>query len=227
MKEGPDISRIASLIGDPARANMLNALMSGYALTVGELAFEARISLSTASGHLSKLREAGLIIPRKQGRHRYFSLAEDVPQLLEHLTCVAANHGHLRAQPGPKDPALRRCRVCFDHLAGASAVRLYMYLHSNHLICGSADEVSHLTLSPKGEVFCKNFSINVDVLKAKRRPMCLPCLDWSERKTHLAGALGAAFLERFIVLGWVSRDPDTRILHFSQSGEKAFNRVFG
>ena len=116
MKEGPDIARIAALIGDPARANMLTALMSGKALTASEFAGEANVTLQTASAHLSKLDEGGLLRPRKQGRQKYFSLAsDDFARVLEGLMGLAALSGHLRSRTGPNDPALRKARVCYNH----------------------------------------------------------------------------------------------------------------
>src|SRR5215469_9104099 len=126
MKTGPDISRVASLIGDPARANMMLALMSGASLSAADLAREAGVTPSTATGHLSKLVGAGLLNVRKQGRNRYFALAEpDVARAIETLTAVAARAGHLRTRPGPKDEALRHARSCYDHLAGRLAVDLF------------------------------------------------------------------------------------------------------
>src|SRR4051794_32458091 len=119
MKSGPDIAMIASLVGDPARANMLTALMNGRALTASELAQEAGITPQTASSHLSKLEAGGLIEPEKQGRHRYYRLTDDdVAGVLEGLAGLAARTGHMRVRTGPKDPALRRARVFYDHLAG-------------------------------------------------------------------------------------------------------------
>ena len=126
MKAGPDIALIASLVGDPARANMLTALMSGGALTASELAHEAGVTLQTGSSHLAKLEKGGLITLQKQGRHRYFRLSgPDVPAVLEGLMGLAARAGHLRTRTGPKDPALRRARVCYDHLAGDLGVELF------------------------------------------------------------------------------------------------------
>lgn len=126
MAEGPDITRIAQLIGDPARGAILSALMSGRALTAGELANEAGITPATASGHLGHLTEAGLIWPRKQGRHRYFAIVdEEVAQALEALSSLAAAKGHLRTRPGPRDEKLREARVCYDHLAGRRGVQLF------------------------------------------------------------------------------------------------------
>ncbi|NNG02830.1 MAG: winged helix-turn-helix transcriptional regulator, partial [Inquilinus sp.] len=125
MKTGPDIAHVAALLGDPARANMLTALMSGRALTASELASEAGVTPQTASAHLARLQQGGLVVPRKQGRHRYYALTgEDVAAVLEALMGLAARTGHLRTRTGPKDPALRRARVCYDHLAGELGVRM-------------------------------------------------------------------------------------------------------
>src|ERR1041385_5601856 len=116
MKDGPDIARTAAMMGDPARANMLMALMSGTSLTAAELAREAGVSPSTASGHLSQLQASRLVVGRKQGRHRYFALADtDVAHAIEALVTVAARAGHLRTRPGPKNDAMRQARTCYDH----------------------------------------------------------------------------------------------------------------
>src|SRR5689334_16803102 len=126
MKEGPDISRIAALIGNPACANMLMALMPGPALTVTELAAEAGLRLPAVSSHLGRLERAGLLAVERQGRHRYFCLANgDVVTALEGLLPLAARAGHTRARSGPRDPDLKRARSCYDHLAGALAVRIF------------------------------------------------------------------------------------------------------
>ncbi|MFO1165925.1 MAG: winged helix-turn-helix domain-containing protein [Paracoccus sp. (in: a-proteobacteria)] len=126
MKDGPDIARVAALIGDPARANMLTALMGGRALTASELAQEAGVTAQTASSHLARLAEGGLIRQRKQGRHRYHQLASaEVAALLESLMGLAAGAGHLRRRPGPRDPAMRRARVCYDHLAGEMGTTMF------------------------------------------------------------------------------------------------------
>src|SRR2546428_69846 len=126
MKEGPDISIIAALIGNPANANMLMALMAGPALTATELAQEAGLVLSTVSGHLAKLENAGLVAVERQGRHRYFRLADaSVATALEGLIPLAARAGHTRIRTGPRDPELRRARSCYDHLAGDLAVRMF------------------------------------------------------------------------------------------------------
>jgi len=225
MKEGPDIARIAALIGDPARANMLAALMSGKALTATELAQEAGITLQTASSHLSKLREGGLLELRKQGRHKYFSLAtEDVAHLLENLMGIAASSGHLRTRAGPKDEALRKARVCYNHLAGDMGTHMYDSLVRNgHLHLGK----NGIAITKAGEANMRKLGIDLDNLQSKRAPLCRECLDWSERRSHLAGSLGRALFSRFEALGWLSRDDKSRAVSFSRLGEAKFVELFG
>ena len=225
MKAGPDIALVASLLGDPARANMLTALMSGKALTASELASEAGVTPQTASTHLAKLQQGGLVVQRKQGRHRYFQLTgDDIAEVLEGLMGLAARVGHLRTRTGPKDPALRRARVCYDHLAGDFGVRLFDTLQARGLIAmdGEAMEVTEA-----GRTFATEFGIDLSTLGGTRRPLCKACLDWSNRRNHLAGALGAALLARIYALGWAKREPDSRIVAFSPAGEKAFAEAFG
>jgi DNA-binding transcriptional ArsR family regulator len=224
MKEGPDITRLASLIGDPARANMLTALMSGKALTASELANEAGITLQTASSHLGKLGDAELIRQRKQGRHRYFSLADDeVGEVLEAMMGLAAKRGHLRTRTGPNDPALRKARVCYNHLAGELGVRMLDGFRAREFIAGDGDE---LRLTENGSRFMNEFGIDLDTLGRQRRALCKPCLDWSARRTHLAGSLGTALLGKFYALGWATRRNGSRIVVFSPKGEREFNRLF-
>lgn len=224
MKEGPDIARIAALIGDPARANMLTALMSGKALTATELAGEANVTLPTASAHLAKLGEGGLLRPRKQGRHKYFSLAsDDVARVLEGLMGLAASSGHLRSRTGPQDPALRKARVCYNHLAGDMGIRLFDSLVQRRYL--RIDEAG-LGLSDEGRRFVTYLGIDLGGLAARKAPLCRECLDWSERRSHLAGSLGRALLSRFEDRGWARRQPGTRIVLFSSQGAATFARAF-
>jgi DNA-binding transcriptional ArsR family regulator len=224
MKESPDIARIAALIGDPARANMLTALMSGKALTASELAGEANVTLQTASAHLSKLYEGGLLQPRRQGRHKYFSLAsDDVARVLEGLMGLAALSGHLRSRVGPKDPALRRARICYNHLAGEMGIQLLESLMQRRYLAVGDDG---LRLSDAGRGFITDLGIDLGHLAAGKTPLCRECLDWSERRSHLAGSLGRALLSRFEDTGWARREPGTRIVAFSPQGAAAFARAF-
>lgn len=220
MKDGPDIALIGSLIGDPARANMLTALMSGKALTSSELAHEAGVTLQTASSHLGRLVAGGLMLQRRQGRHRYYTLAgEEVGSLLENLMGLAAKKGHLRTRTGPKDPALRKARICYDHLAGDLGVRIYDSLWANGHLVSHVPET--LELTPSGAEFLKVFGVETSNYRRGKRPLCRACLDWSERRNHLAGGLGAALLKHIEALGWTRKTEGTRILTFSPKGEKA------
>ena len=225
MKEGPNIVSIAALIGDRARTEILTALMGGKALTATELADVAGVTKQTISGHLAMLTNAQLIAMEKQGRHRYFRLAaDDVAQLLEVLMGVAFRTGAVRLRSSPRDPAMRKARVCYDHLAGELSVQIYQYLLKRDALAPSTDG---LTLTPSGHRFFMNFGINAEDLRQQRRSFCRACLDWSERRHHLAGALGAAMLERMLTLHWAKRERDSRLVNFSRPGEKAMRELFG
>ncbi|MBO6724839.1 MAG: helix-turn-helix transcriptional regulator [Rhizobiaceae bacterium] len=223
MKEGPDLSRIASLVGDPARANMLSALMSGAALTASELALEGGVGLPTASSHLAKLSEGGLVKVASQGRHRYYALAgSEVATMLEAISGVAASVGPKRARPGPRDSAMREARVCYDHLAGDKGVALFDHLTGSKLIKHAAQDA---VLTPRGRAWFAEFGVDVSVLERNRRPLCRVCLDWSVRRSHLAGALGAATLERMFALNWARREADSRVVRFTPKGRAEFDRL--
>ncbi len=225
MREGPDIARIAALIGDPARANMLVALMSDRALTATELAAEAGVTGQTASSHLARLHDGGLVRLRKQGRHKYFSLASaDVAGLLEVLMGLAADAGHLRSRQGPKDKALRQARVCYNHLAGEMGVRMFGSLLAQDRL--GVDE-NELRLTEKGRDFAIDFGIDVESLASGRAALCRECLDWSERRSHLAGSLGRAFLTRLVERDWARVDRATRVVAFTPTGLSEFHRLFG
>lgn len=224
MRHGPDIAALASLIGDPARANILTALMAGRALTASELAAEAGVTAQTASAHLRKLEDGGLISRRTQGRHNYFALAgTDVARALEGLMGLAAGKGHLRTRPGPKDAALRHARVCYNHLAGETGVRMFRTMRAAGAFAPANEG---MVLTPAGQALVSGFGIDIETLGG-RAPLCRECLDWSMRQSHLAGRLGRAMLARMEALGWVARVPDSRILRFSRAGQSAFDRRFG
>lgn len=223
MKDGPIIATIASLIGDPARANILTALMDGRALTVSELANAAGVTVQTASGHLSKLSDANLLKAEKQGRHRYFRLSgEDVAQVLEALMGLAQRTGAVRVRTGPKDAALREARVCYDHLAGESGVQLLHGITQRGLVI-SQDET--ITLTDQGQQFFSDFGIDLKSLRKARRPVCLHCLDWSERRHHLGGSLGASLLNAMLDKQWIKR-AEGRVLTFTSKGRTAFESTF-
>ena len=218
MKEGPDISRIAALIGNPASANMLTALLAGPALTVTELAQEAGLGLSTVSGHLAKLQAARLVAVERQGRHRYFRLADgDVVAALEGLMPLAARAGHLRTRPGPRDPELRRARSCYDHLAGDLAVRIYDALVASRVLDVRGDQVR---VSERAGPYFRARGIDLELLTRSRRPLARKCLDWSERRTHLGGTLGAAIFAEVLARKWAARTSGSRVVRFARGGEQ-------
>jgi DNA-binding transcriptional ArsR family regulator len=218
MREGPDISIIAALIGNPGSAAMLMALMGGIALTVSELASEAGITLATASSHLSRLKRHGLVAVERQGRHLYVRLADaDVSVAIEALCPLAARAGHMRTRPGPRDPELRHARSCYDHLAGKLAVAMLERLLDAALIRRDGEA---LRITDSGRAFFAARGIDIAALEHARRPLCRACLDWSERRHHLGGALGAAILACVEERGWVERDRGTRILRFAKNGEE-------
>jgi DNA-binding transcriptional ArsR family regulator len=225
MKDGPSIAAIAALLGDRARSDILTALMAGPALTATELAAEAGVTKQTASAHLAKLVEARLIAVESQGRHRYFRLADrDVAELMESLMGVAYRAGAVRLRSSPREPALRKARVCYDHLAGDLGVRLYDALLGERLITSGR---TGLGLSSKGLRAVADLGIDLDALERRRRPLCRACLDWSARRHHLAGALGAALLARFVALGWARIAKGSRVVAFSPAGESALRQRFG
>ena len=203
---------------------MLIALMDGRALTASELADVAGVALPTASSHLGKLVDGSLLSVEKQGRHRYYRLAgADVAHVLETLMLLADRSGHGPLRTGPSDPALREARVCYDHLAGARAVALYDALVSRR----------YLELAPGGIVvtstgrrFFSDAGIDVGSLAASRRPVCRVCLDWSARRHHLAGSLGAAILDLALDRRWARREKSSRIVTFSATGGREFARTF-
>jgi DNA-binding transcriptional ArsR family regulator len=220
MKDGPDISQTASMMGDPARANMIMALMSGLSLTASELAREAGVTPATGSGHLGKLEACGLVVATKQGRHRYFRLADaDVAHAVEALTTIASRVGHLRSRPGPKDAALRHARSCYDHLAGQVAVDLFDHWVSKQVLAWHGDQVE---LTRKGARLLGARGIDVAALDNKKRPLCRSCLDWSERRNHLGGGVGAAILSLVGDKGWAVREEGARAIAFSRRGETNF-----
>ena len=223
MKDGPNIVGIAALIGDHARAEVLTALLADRALTATELAAVAGVTKQTVSAHLAKLVGAKLVAVKQQGRHRYFRLADaDVAHLLESLMGVAFRTGAVRVRSSPREPALRQARVCYDHLAGEVGVRIYESLVRKRALVPATDG---LELSAEGCRFFRKLAIDTDALAAQKRAFCRACLDWSERRHHLAGALGAALLARIIELGWARRAKDSRVVSLTPHGQQALARI--
>lgn len=227
----------AALAGDPARANMLAALMDGRALTAKELAHAAGITPQTASGHLAQLTEAGLLAMERQGRHRYHRLASPmVAHMLESIMSVAVDRGGAgesrRRAPviaGPREKALREARTCYDHLAGRIAVAMADRMAQRGQIDLSPDGAA---LTDEGAAFLQSLGVDLDKAAARAarrgngRVFCRPCLDWSERRAHIAGAVGAAFCENCFAQGWLRRLPGTRAVAVTPTGHRALSRAF-
>lgn len=224
MVSGTTLAEVAAAIGDTARANILAALMDGRALTAGELAWHAGVGAPTTSGHLARLRQAGLVAEERQGRHRYHRLAgPEVAHALEALMAVAASSPPRHRPVGPRDEALRAARTCYDHLAGRLGVGLADALQARgHVVI--ADGAGSLTAS--GERFLAD-TLGVDLAGRSTRPLCRTCLDWSERRPHLAGRLGAALCARCFALGWIEPTRDSRAVAVTDAGKRGFAEAFG
>jgi DNA-binding transcriptional ArsR family regulator len=218
------VAEIGSLLGDPARVNMMIALLDGRAWTARELADVAGVSPQTASSHLGKLVAAQLVRVDRQGRHRYHRLASsEVARLLEQMhvagAAVAANRS---PRPGPKDEEMRELRSCYDHLAGRIAVEL-----SSRIIEPTAPVAGEAHVTREGASLLREIGVDVAALKKGRRAVCRACIDWSERRPHVAGAVGAAILDRLKGLGWVKPRVEGRSLILTATGERGLHDVFG
>jgi DNA-binding transcriptional ArsR family regulator len=231
MSNNARFAEIAALAGDPARVGMLHALMDGRALTASELARVASITPQTASEHLAKMAAAGLVTVQKQGRHRYHRLTSPaVAQMMESIMLVASRVDTVRPAPitGPRDAALRAARTCYDHLAGHLGVAL-----ADALVAGGHVEMSNDAgvVTDAGIALFGRIGIDVAAFSAGRgktaRVLCRPCLDWSERRPHLAGAVAAALCRRSLEDGWIRRMEGTRAVTVTPKGQRLFLEAIG
>jgi DNA-binding transcriptional ArsR family regulator len=225
MITGPLIAEIAALVGEPARATMLSALLDGRALTAGELACAARVTPQTASTHLAKLTETGLLSVIREGRHRYFRLAS--PKVLEMLDGIVAVALENRPRYRPLSRQARelgKARICYDHLAGRLSVDLADFFTAHEYIV-LGEEAAEIT--PAGTRFLTEFGIDVSTLSSTRRHFCRLCLDWTERRPHIAGAVGAALTKRCFDLGWIERMKHGGAVIVTASGKRGFLETFG
>ena len=230
------LAEIAALIGDPARAGMLMALMDGRARPASELALEARIMPQTASGHLAKLVAAGLLEVRPEGRNRFYRLAGPaVADAIEAIGAIAGLHAAAAPLQAPasaawrRDPDLRFCRTCYDHLAGQVGMAVTDALTHDNVIEPAPGKDWRVT--PHGEAFCRQVGIDIDGARtaatAGRRHFARQCLDWSERRPHIAGAFGAAIADLFFRKGWAVRSRRGRTVTLTPEGRRALVKVFG
>lgn len=225
MELTPDVALIAGLMAEPARAAILVALVGGRALPAGELAFIGNVAPQTASFHLRKLMDASLITVERQGKHSYYRLAnERVAATLESIAALAPLRNPTAPHPQSRHESerlkeLRFARTCYRHLAGMLAVEINRVLLDRRILSAHPDSVYSLT--DAGRAWCRNFGMNVQKLSSKA------CLDWTERRPHLGGALGASLCSRLIELRWVVRIPDTRAVRITYPGAQALERHFG
>ncbi len=223
------LARIASLIGEPARAAMLMQLMDGRLLTATELSKAANVSAPTASRHLAQMVESGLLDVMQRGRHRYHRLASgEVARMLEGIMQIA---GQLATRPtvvvGPRDPAMRTARMCYDHIAGRLGLAIAGSLLADRAIEFDG-ESGHVT--DRAEAVLQRWGLSVGSHQPpprRPRPYCRPCLDWSERKSHLAGRLGAMICTHCLDEGWLTRKAGSRALTISAAGAARFRDILG
>lgn len=217
-------AKIASLLGEPSRAAILMSLMDGRFHTAGELAFMAAVTPQTASFHLSKLENGRLVVVENHGRHRYYRLAgEEVAHLLEIFLAVSPPVEVRSLKQASQLNALRRARTCYDHLAG----NLGIELTESMVTLGCLEkEGSDFAVTPQGEQVFSDLGLDLSLLRKKRRSFSRACLDWSERRHHLGGALGFGLASRFFELGWISRVPSTRAVKVTNIGKNGFKKHF-
>ena len=217
MFEDADIAAVGALLADRARASMLEALLSGEATTAGELAFQAGVSRSGASAHLRRLREGGLVTEEVAGRNRLFRLASpELAEALEALARVAPTRAASGLREAETMRALKRARTCYDHLAGELGVAVTEALVRRRILrAGDGD----FSLTTAGSAWFGDLGVDVDSARASRRSFARGCLDWSERRLHLAGSLGAALADAFFGHGWLRRLPGGRAVALTDAGE--------
>jgi DNA-binding transcriptional ArsR family regulator len=244
MSGDADIARIGALVADPARARMLMALGDGRALAASVLADEAGVAASTASAHLAKLVDGGLLTVQRHGRHRYFALAgPQVGALIETLAGLAPPAPVSSLRQGTRAHQVRTARTCYDHLAGRLGTGLMSALIERELLAGgdgtfdphaarrdrlSAPGSDHdYRLTERGHHELSAFGVDFDQLATRSRPLIRYCVDWSEQRHHLAGSLGAALAARMLELGWVSRARRGRAVLVTPAGSRGLARTFG
>jgi len=232
MTSNARFAEVAAIAGDPTRAGMLHALMDGRALTASELAHVAGIAPQTASGHLARMTAVGLLTVEKQGRHRYHRLATAaVAHMLESIMQVASElePARKRLVVGPRDAALRNARTCYDHLAGRLGVAL-----ADALVAAGHAELARDggIVTDTGMAFFARIGMDVTAMSGRPtrksgRVLCRPCLDWSERRPHLAGMVGAAICTHSFDMGWIRRSEETRAVLITPKGHRVFREEFG
>jgi DNA-binding transcriptional ArsR family regulator len=225
MSTGPLIAEIAALVSDPARATMLTALLDGRALTASELAYAARITPQTASTHLAKLTEAGLLTALRDGRHRYFRLASaKIFEMLDAIMAVAVENRPRFRPLSRQARELSDARICYDHLAGRLSVEIADFFTAHEYIVLS-EQAAEIT--PAGTRFLAEFGVDLSSPNSTGREFCRLCLDWTERRPHIAGALGAALTKHCFDLGWIEQIKHSGAVIVTPPGQRGFLETFG
>jgi DNA-binding transcriptional ArsR family regulator len=211
------LESFAKIIGDATRIRMLQLLMEGRALTAKELAYGARVEPATATAHLRRLQEGGLVSVKAQGRHKYFKPASpQVAELMELLMVLAPEQKGRTVGPRIEEP-LRRGRMCYDHLAGELGIGLTESLVKQGILRKDTDSFA---VTKRGGAWFAELGIDVEAARTLRRKFAVSCLDWSERRDHLGGALGAALAERLVDLGWIARKRNSRAVTVTEAGRR-------
>ncbi|MBM7583669.1 DNA-binding transcriptional ArsR family regulator [Bacillus pakistanensis] len=224
MNANPNVAKVASLVSETSRATILTVLLDGRFHTASELSYMAGIKPQTASFHLAKMVEAKVVSVQKQGRHRYYGIQDhEVAHVMESFLSLAPPVEIKSLKQSSEDKAIRYARTCYDHIAGNLGVQLTDYFINNRYIL---EESNGFSVTEKGEEFFKTFQIDLNIVKKKKRSFSHKCLDWSERRFHLAGALGNALLERLLELNWIQRIPKTRAIKVTPAGKKGFKDRF-
>ncbi|MDY8048031.1 winged helix-turn-helix domain-containing protein [Paenibacillus polymyxa] len=224
MSTKSNVAMIASLVSEPSRAAILTALLDGRFHTASELAHMAGIKPQTASFHLAKMTEAQVVTVEKQGRHRYYGIQDpEVARVMESFLSIAPPVPIHSFKHASENEALRLARTCYDHVAGQLGVHLMNFFIQKGILFEDQDGL-HIT--EPGEAFFTDFQIDLKKTRQKRRSFSHKCLDWSERRHHLAGALGSAVLDRLFELNWIERLPTTRAIRITADGKRGFKEIF-
>lgn len=224
MLANQNVAVVASLVSEPSRAAILTALLDGRLHPASDLAFMAGIKPQTASFHLKKMLDADVIKTEKHGRHRYYGIRDhEVAQVLESFLSIAPKVEVRSLKQASQDKAIRYARTCYDHLAGNLGVKIAAALLENGFIQEGKED---FVVTDKGESFFSELQINLELVKKKRRSYSHKCLDWSERRHHIGGALGNAILEQLLELSWIERIPNTRAIKIPSFGKEEIERTF-
>ncbi|KWW20688.1 MULTISPECIES: helix-turn-helix domain-containing protein [Peribacillus] len=224
MNANPNVAMIATLVSEASRAAILTTLLDGRYHTTSELAYMAGIEPQTASFHLAKMVDVNIVTVEKQGRHRYYGIQnQEVAQVMESFLSIAPPIEIKSLKQASEAKAMRLARTCYDHLAGNLGVQLTESLVKMGVLY---EDKNGFSVTEKGEAFFSNFQIDCKKIKKKRRSFTHKCLDWSERRHHLSGALGNALLERLLELNWIQRLPNTRAIKITPDGKKGLKETF-